>query len=381
MRAVTVVLSLILIFLALWDVFETVVLPRRVSRPFRFARIFYLSTWGPWKAVGRRIPVGRGREDFLSIYGPLSMLSLLALWAALLLLGFALLQWGLHTSLARPEEERWFTSYLYLSGASLFTVGPGDTTPVNTLGSALMIVEAGTGFGVLALVIGYLPVLYQSFARREANISLLDARAGSPPSAAEILKRYSDTPGRLEGLFERWEDWAGQLLESHMTLPVLCFYRSQHQNQSWVGSLTTILDAAALVLTVTDGVPKEQAQFAFAMARHAVVDLAHVFNVSPRTPRDDRLPREEFARLYGGLREEGLALLEPATAEGELGRVRELYEPYCNALAGLLLVPLPPWNAPPDEVDNWRKSAWQKREPVAIKHSTAESEGGAKRLG
>ncbi|MDQ3918453.1 MAG: hypothetical protein M3348_08240 [Acidobacteriota bacterium] len=165
-----------------------------------------------------------------------------------------------------------------------------------------------------------------------------------------------------------------------MTLPVLCLYRSQHENQSWVGSLTAILDAASLVLAVTEEGPKDQAQFTFAMARHAVVDLAHVFNAAPHDPTDGRLPPDEFARLYDGLRVGGISLLERGAAERELRRLRELYEPYCGALAQFLSVTLPPWNAPPGEVDNWRKSAWQKKAPVVIGRSSVEADAGAEPL-
>jgi hypothetical protein len=339
-----------------------------------------MSTWRPWKALGKRIPSEKRREDFLSIYGPLTMLALLSLWAVMLVFTFALLHWGLKTPLTPPESQQKFFSYLYLSGTSLFTLGPGNIAPVDRLGSTIMIIEAGTGFGVLALLIGYLPVLFQSFAKREVNISLLDARAGSPPSAAEILSRYTERLDKLETLFERWEDWAAELLESHLTLPILCLYRSQHENQSWIASLTTILDTSSLLMAVVDAGPKWQAQFTFAMARHALVDLAHVFNAAPRSPSPPRLSSADFKRICADLREHGIPIIESDTAEKDLNRLRKLYEPYSNSLTDLLLIKLPPWTTPPDEVDNWRTSAWQKKVPVAIKHSTSPSETETNRM-
>jgi hypothetical protein len=373
-----VVPGLFLLLLTLWDVFETIVLPRRVSRTFRLVRIFYLSTWRPWKAVGKLIRNETKREDFLSVYGPLTMLSLLALWAVLLIFSFALLQWGVSSPLAGVEN---FSNYLFRSGLTLFTFGSVEAMTLNHLGRIILVIQAGTGFGVLALVIGYLPVLWEAFSRRERNISLLDAKAGSPPSAAEMLSRHSERIDKLETLLEEWEEWAAELLESHITLPVLCLYRSQHDNQSWIGSLTTILDTSSLILTILDGGPKWQAQFTFAMARHALVDLAQVFNATPRRSSTDRLSSDEFARLCDELRENGLPLVDSVGAEDELRRLRMLYEPFSAGLAELLLLRLPPWTTPPHEVDNWRKSAWQIKAPIAIKHSMAQTDEETKQMG
>ena len=158
--------------------------------------------------------------------------------------------------------------------------------------SPLAVLEAGMGFGFLGTVIGYLPTIYSSFSRREIEISLLDARAGSPPTAAELLARFGNPPQQevLDQIFRAWERWAAEVLESHLSYPALSFFRSQHNNQSWLGALTTILDASALVIAGVDGLRNDQAKITFAMARHAVVDLAQVVyaRYDPNVP--DRLP-------------------------------------------------------------------------------------------
>src|SRR3989475_3146426 len=159
-----------------WDAFEALVLPRRVTRRLRPTRMFYRVTWQVWSAVARRMRPGGRRETYLSFFGPLSLLVLLAAWAASLVAGFALLQTGLGASLNVPGGGS-FADHLYLSGETFFTLGLGDITPVSRAGRVLVVIEAGIGFAFLALVIGYLPVLYQSFSRREVNITLLDARA------------------------------------------------------------------------------------------------------------------------------------------------------------------------------------------------------------
>src|SRR5262249_4912734 len=158
------------------------------------------------------------------------------------------------------------------------------------LGRALAVVEAGIGFGFLAVIIGYLPALYQAFSRRETAISLLDARAGSPPTAGEFLRRLGLAGGAAaaEPLLAEWERWAAELLESHLSFPVLSFYRSQHDNQSWLSTLSTILDTCSVLLVGVKGAGAYQAQLTFAMARHAAVDLALVFRTPPLAPDPDR---------------------------------------------------------------------------------------------
>ncbi len=224
---------------------------------------------------------GRRRESSLAIFGPLSILILMACWATALVFGFAMIQWGLGSRFNAPTGNSGFWTDLYLSGTTLFTLGIGDVTPIGPLARALTVIEAGVGFGFLALVMGYLPVLYQGFSRREVNISLLDARAGSPPSAGELLRRHGHDMPELETLLRDWERWSAELMESHLSYPVLMFFRSQHEHQSWLGALTAVLDASALVMVGVEGAPGRQAQLTFAMARHAVVDLAMVTGAGP----------------------------------------------------------------------------------------------------
>ncbi len=188
MNILAAVLGAALILIVLWDAFEAVVLPRRVNRKFRLVRIFYRSTWRPWRALARVLPATRTRETFLSFYGPLSVLWLLGVWAVGLILGFALMYWGLGSGFSAADGSAGFPTDLYLSGTTFFTLGLGDVTPRTPLARVLTVTEGGMGFGFLALVISYLPVLYQSFSRREVSISLLDARASSPPTAGELLR-------------------------------------------------------------------------------------------------------------------------------------------------------------------------------------------------
>ncbi len=362
MRLIGAIFGLILILVILRDTFETIILPRRVTRRIKLTNVFYSSIWVPWSMFVRHISNGQRREKSLGLFGPLSLLILLGFWALGLILGYALLLWAANAKLSSTAESITFSTYLYLSGVTFFTLGYGDIAPVFPLGRVLAVIEAGNGFGLFAIVISYLPILYQAFSRREASISLLDARAGSPSSAVELLRRHraEDSFDDLNRLLSEWERWSAELLESHLSYPVLCYFRSQHDNQSWLRALTTVLDTCALVMVGVEGAPIWQARMTFAMARHAVVDIAQVFRTAPSAPEScgGRLTSVELSRLRGILTKNGIQLPAGEETERRLCELRMMYEPYVFALAEWLMMPLPPWILPPDAIDNWKTSAW-----------------------
>jgi hypothetical protein len=277
-----------------------------------------------------------------------------------LVVGFAMLHWGLKLRLNVPHELTAFSTYLYMSGTTFFTLGFGDVTPLEPLGRALVVVEAGTGFGFLTGAISYLPVLYQAFSRREVSISFLDARAGSPPSAGELLRRHGGAMPELDRLLYDWERWSAELLESHLSYPVLAYFRSQHTHQSWLAALTAILDTCALVMAGVDGGPTRQAQLTFAMARHTVVDLAQFFIRAPQALAPDRLPPASVTALRTMLADAGVSLQEGVAAEQKLRALRQMYEPYVQALSAYLWMALPPWFRVTILPDRWQTSAWEK---------------------
>lgn len=361
MRALATVAGLAMILLVLWETFETIVLPRRIHRALRMTRLFYRWTWAAWSTPARAMRDEAGRELYLSFYGPLSLLLLVGVWAVMLVVGFALLHVGLGTDIATPEQPPRFGALLYLSGTTFFTLGFGDLVPRDSIGRATAVIEAGTGLAFLALVIGYLPVLYQAFSRREISISLLDARAGSPPSAGELLRRCATgrdnfSTSRLDDFLHDWERWAAEVLESQLSFPLLGFYRSQHEHQSWLAALTTILDTCAVLLALGDGGPRTSARLTFAMARHAAVDLSQVFGRPPHAPSPERLSSATLAELRQVLAAAGMSLRDAAQADSELARLRATYEPFVNALSVYLLTPLPTWLPTPDAVDDWEET-------------------------
>lgn len=361
MRQLTVLIGVIVILVILWDAFETIILPRRVNRRIKLTGLFYSSFWVPWSAFIHYIKAPKRRDKSLSLFGPLSLILLLIVWVLGLILGYALILWAIERDVAGAENAS-FAMHMYLSATTFFTLGYGDIVPVSSWGRLISVVEAGNGFGLLAIVISYLPILYQAFSRREASISLLDARAGSPSSAVELLRRHraEDTFDDLNRLLSEWERWSAELLESHLSYPVLCYFRSQHDNQSWLGALTTVLDTCALVMVGVDGAPVWQARMTFAMARHAVVDIAQVFRTKPSPTQrcESRLSQSEFERIRKMLAENGITLSGDEQTQQRLTEFRAMYEPYVHALSEWLLMPLPPWILPPEAIDNWKTSAW-----------------------
>jgi hypothetical protein len=348
------------------DAFQTIILPRRPAGRFQITRIFFIATWAPWVMLAERARNTKVREQIYSVYGPLSLLLLLLLWALLLICGFALFYFSmrspfgdlmmLHTGSAWAQ----FGTDLYVSGTTLFTLGLGDVVPHTRFARAVIIFESGVGLGFVALVIGYLPVLYQAFSRREVNVALLDSRAGSPPTAAELFRRHAfeGSQEALTVLLAEWERWAAEILESHISYPILCYYRSQHDNQSWLSALVSILDTCSLLISVIEGTSSRQAQLTFVMARHALVDLGQVFHAQERQMRShrvevDRLSSKDFYHLCDALGDNHLRLCGDPAAAKRLNSIRALYEPHASALSEYLRMPLPVWVAPPKENDQW----------------------------
>jgi Ion channel len=350
------VVSVALIGAVLWDAFETIILPRSIVRRFRLARAWVNAIWLPWRLIAGRLGPARG-ERFLAIFGPIALLGLIALWAICLIIGFAGLHWAAGSHLEPIGGISRFNDDLYMSGTTFTTLGLGDLHPVGRLARLLTVAEAATGFAFFAIVVAYLPVLYQSFSRREAQLTVLDAWAGSPPAAAEVLRRLAARSelSMLGGFLKDWEFWCSDVLESHISYPTVGFFRSQHQKQSWVSALACLLDLSALIEVGIDGMPSWQAHVTFAIARHTAVDLAQVYRV-PIAAGDDRLRDAEFDRMRDQLAGVGVRLVDTPASRERLRALRRSYEPYLFGLSRMLMMPLPAWwnELPPK--DNWQTS-------------------------
>jgi hypothetical protein len=371
------VLAILLLAVTAQDSFEVMLLPRRVLRRLRFVGIFYRLTWTAWSAFATRWSDDRRREHLLGVYGALSMVALFTVWIAGLIIGYGVLLWALETA-ADVTPRPTLGDQLYMSGVTFFTLGYGDAVPHTGFARVVAVLEAGTGLGFIAVVIGYLPVLYQLFSRREAAVIRLDGRAGSPPTAAGLLQRHGgeDGPAQIVMLLREWEIWGSELLESHLSYPMLAYYRSQHRDQSWLAALAVIIDFCALILVGLDRVPPLQARMTFTMARQILVEMAQSFGVAPsRYSGGDRLGHHAFAALERQLGEAGFAWQTP-DAEELLAGLRSTYEPLLDGLAVYLSLPLPGWM--PDEryPDHWERGPRGTLARRLIEELMVEGDGG-----
>ena len=354
MGSTAVILGLLLLITVIADALQTVIVARHARSLPRMTRLFYQLTWVPFAALAQYIRPGRRREHYLGLYGPLSLLMLLGLWALGLIVSFALLRWA-----AAPRFEISPSDLLdaiYSSAQTFFTLGSGE--PQYPLAKFLLVAEAGLGFTFLGLVIGYLPVLYQSYSSRELRILVLDARAGSPPSAFEFLSRVGTDPNRLEQRLANWEEWALDLLQCHLSYPMLAYYRSQHPNQSWLSALTTIVDVSAVVMVSATDELKRQAEFTFAAGPHALAHTASIFHRQPSASYENRLDAREFSRLCAAISEGHAPLRADGISEAALQTIRTTYEPHAIALGRYFMMAVPSFVPETASSANWQAQSW-----------------------
>jgi nitrate reductase NapE component len=349
-------IAIAVILLVLQDAFEVMLLPRRVQRRTRFAAIYFRMVWRACSRLASRLSPRRGREGVLSQFGALSMLGLFASWATSLIVGFGVLEWALQPLTGRPGHEASLGDQLYLSGVTFFTLGYGDVVPHSHAGKVVAVLEAGVGLGFIAVVISYLPLIHQFFSRREVLVIRLDGRAGSPPTAAALLSKHAGALDDIDAFLREWEVWGGELLEGHLSYPMLAYYRSQHDNQSWLAALTAVIDCCALILVGVDGAKTFQARMTFGMMRQVAVEMARSFRIAPsRYEGRDRLPPEDYQRLVAILAASGLALRTEDEARVSLQALRATYEPMLDGLARYLMLTIPEWVPKDDAQDHWTR--------------------------
>lgn len=361
MRILVGVLGGLLVVAMLVEIFVAFLLPRRVKRDPKLVRTVFAYGWRPWRRMARALPLQAG-DTMLGVYGPLGLVLNLVLWVAMLVLGYACLLWS-NGSHLRPLGARGAVDFgedLYFAAATITTNGPYGLAAHTSFAHAVQVIDSSSGLAVLAIVIGYLPSLYQAFSSREATVSQLDARAGSPPSAGRLILRSASHGGwaALAEYLSGWEQWAAELMETHLAYPVLAYFRSQHVNQNWLSAMCTVLDTCVLTIACAPPDTVDSARFTFAIARHAVADLSYSFRVTPTAP-DDRLPEADLLALLAQLRDAGIEPARDAQRVSErVTSMRALYEPYVNALSKRLELALPAWLAAESPTDNWRTTEW-----------------------
>jgi hypothetical protein len=339
MRWIALLAGIVILLWTLLDVFRTLVMPRAARGRFRLSRILFRLLWRPWRWAGVRRKTIQARERVLAGAAPFFFFLLLVGWVSLALLGYALILWSPFVDgLGRGGDS--FGDAIYVAGSSLFTLGfGGDVTGWTR---AVVVIAGATGLGLFAVVIAYLPVLYQAFNRREVGVLLLDARAGSPPSGPELLHRLGSAgvASSLPELFAEWERWVADVLETHMSYPLLALFRSPHDDTSWITSLGAVLDAATLILTSVDGEPDERAKLMYGTGVHAVEDLFYYLRLAER---EAVIQRDEFEDVLDDLKEDGFSVRPVDEAFGRFTEKRAKYASRLDAIAVLLAAPPALW--------------------------------------
>lgn len=345
----------------LWDGFETMVMTRSVTQTLRLTRILYRFTRPPYFNLVRKIQNRRLKHTLLLVYAPASLLLLIVIWAAFIILGFAMINFGF--GFRHGSGLFSFGEAFYYSGVTFLTLGYGDLAPTSTIGRAFAILEAGSGFIFLAGVIGYLPVIYGSVQKREIPITMLDSKASSNPTGFELIRRHAaaGAMSSLPACLERYEQWGAEMLESYLNYPISAFYRSQHDDQNWVKTATAIMDACTIIRTSFKPETEQnrilifQAGATFAALRHTVVDLAYVIWMAPTIECSKRLDPADYEWMINELSNLGLSV---ELNWQEMMEMRSLYEPYAVSLGHGLIMEIPEWRRKLIEPDNWQIAAW-----------------------
>jgi len=329
------------------DVFTTVILPRPAPARYRPAGLLTRTTWRIWRRYAEASRTPERREQRLGIFAPAIVMILLGVWIVLLIAGFGLVMHALSEEIRPPLPD--LGAALYLAAVSLLTIGYGDFVPIAWPSRIVSVAAGGVGLGIVALTITYLFSLYANFQRRELQVVTLDARAGAPPSGIELLvtcAAFDDDAEELGQIFEEWERWAAEVLESHLAYPILMFFRSTHDHESWVSAIGAILDAATLMLTTVEGGPRGQASATRGIGAHLVEDIGRFFRFIAGDRRLDgpMIERQEFEDARARLRAAGYVLLPDGDASWEeFVRLRSDYAGPLNALARYLDVPPAQW--------------------------------------
>jgi hypothetical protein len=329
----------------LWDGFATIVLPRTVAPMRRFSGRFYKWSWHLWSSMARGVRNQDLRLSFLAVYGPISVMFLLVLWGGLLIFAFAMVYHGLGDRFQADHGAIGFGALLYMSGSTFLTLGIGDITSTDPLARFFMILETGSGYIFLGLMITYMPLLHQAYAAREIGNLLILSRAGHPPSGIKLIRRYcgSGHSEILQGILREAERWTAETLQSHLSHPVLAFYRAHHRGQSWLVSLTTVLDSSALLIATGDGLLAAQAKISYRMGLQLLTDLTGALSIAVDRNCRTRLTEADLPRLRAALNVGGLTLTLNSVASNQLLRLVRRYDVHLFALSRLLVIPLPPW--------------------------------------
>jgi len=329
-----------LVVFNLLDVFQAVVLPRAAGVRYRISALLVRATWPLWARYGMRIDDSDAREDFLGAYGAIALVGFLAVWGLGLIFGYGLIVFGLRADI-HPVPN--FGDAVYFAGVSFLTIGYGDFTPTGGAARVVGLLAGASGFSVVAIVTAFLFQVFGAFQAREVFVITFGTRAGAPPSGLTLLETYRRLriEDHLPDVFERGMVWAAAVLESHLSYPILAFFRSSHDYESWVAALGGLLDAATLRLTVVANDAPGHAELFSTLGRHLVHDLGQYFELEG--PAGPGVERHEFETARARLAAAGFSLRDPEVAWRDFAEQRATYAGTLNAIAAYFRIPPAQW--------------------------------------
>ncbi len=340
MDALIFIAGAALLGVALWDIFQSIVVPRPTPGRIRISRYLVPPAWRAWRALGMRKRTAEARDSFLGLFAPGATVLLFAMWLVCIIVADGLLLYALRGEI-RPTFANVFDA-MYFAGTAVTTLGFGEIIAEGTVSRLVAIVAAATGLGVVALVITFIFSLFASYQRREVLVVTLSARAKSPPSAVTLLETHArlEMVGELPELFRDWERWVAEVLDSHVAYPLLGYFRSSHDNISWISALGAVLDSAALVVTTIKGVPRGQAEIVLRVGAHLVEDIS---NYIRRAGDGSSVAHDDFAAVHARLAAAGYELEPLDRSWRAFERVRRTYASRLDALADYWATPAPSW--------------------------------------
>lgn len=322
------------------DVFQSVIMPRSVGGRFRLSTRISRYGWLLWRSVSLRIQDAERREDTLAVFAPLLMVTLGVYWISAEIVGLGLvfwsLRWGIHPAPGLGES-------IYFAGTSLLTIGYGDFAPLSPVTRVMSLAAAGAGLGTFAVVTTFLFQTFGAFQRREAFIVTMSERTGAPPSGLEFVLRHVrlGMVADIGLLLREAQRWIAETMETHLAYPVLTYFRSSHDDESWVGTLGAILDASTLIITTIELDHRGEAQITARLGTHLVNDFSGFF----RLPAGDAagVEYDEFVLAYQALAEVGVPLVPIETAWAAFAAKRALYAASLDAMAHWWRIPPARW--------------------------------------
>ncbi len=340
LRIFEIVVGVVIVVAVLNDVFQSVIVPRAVGRRFRVSANVSGPSWRFWRWYALRIIDTERRENFLGTYAPLILVVFLIVWVAGLTFGYGLIFYALREEV-RPSPD--IGAAMYFAGTSLLTIGYGDFAPTSGAARFLALAAGASGLGTVAVVTAFLFSVFGAFGRRELFVVSFGARAGAPPSGVTLLETYANLEMRaaLPAIFEDGQRWAADVLESHLAYPILAYFRSSHDYESWVGALGALLDASTLVLTTVREESFGQARLMNDMGRHLAHDLVGYFGL--RAHSAIGVERAEFEAARERLREAGFDVADSDTAWEAFSRLRRFYAAPLDAMTRYWRIPPAQW--------------------------------------